>query len=547
MRQRKGLSLLVCQWNVFTLHSPQYHTRRLQVNPPLSSLILDTCVATPRLVTQMILGHDTFRGTRTTIDVYSETISFKSHPGLLVKLIPSLPGATMIEDTRDHISEFQAEHPAVVCNRIWAEKKNGKETVDFETAIALTGQGRFHYRLMFGCGFCLVAMVCELYGTSYLLPAAQCDFQMSAQEKGLLNSISLIGVISSSHLWGYLADTKGRRKILMVTLAMDAVCAVISCFAPTFYIYLVVRYFCGFFVCGPSAIVYAYIGEFHAAPTRARAIVFVSVVVSIASIGQPASATVAFAPCGQRKGILPFQLSAISSSLSLSLSLSRGCGDLFRHFLSERLLCYLDNGIVRRKEVGVVMSGVRVNTFVCKLVYKSHAEKSVISERACEILQIESIGGNVGLKLGSSSLVAGLAWLVIPQPWSFQLAWFTFNSWRVFVFLCAVPSILTCLFLFFFLPESPKYYLVKGREEEALTILGWMYSLNNNTSPEDYPIKSIKMELPPEELERLKALSESPTLLTVVKSVWYQTAPLFCRPHLGATLLVCFTQFGLFT
>nr|CAD7262956.1 unnamed protein product [Timema shepardi] len=315
-----------------------------------------------------------------------------------------------------------------------AEKKNGKETVDFETAIALTGQGRFHYRLMFGCGFCLVAMVCELYGTSYLLPAAQCDFQMSAQEKGLLNSIGLIGggrmvgvgesrgeelstlgdpgaecwrsesllsvslagaagvshpvgsplegtirleggspgntesrwevkeqsrqhevvvggegtvpatekgasnwfgktrvllagkrtnrnkgvdhrgksvtdgsvnmdrersrqkgsggwsgrcVISSSHLWGYLADTKGRRKILMVTLAMDAVCAVISCFAPTFYIYLVVRYFCGFFVCGPSAIVYAYIGEFHAAPTRARAIVFVSVVVSIASIGQP--------------------------------------------------------------------------------------------------------------------------------------------------------------------------------------------------------------------------------------------------------------------
>nr|CAD7459544.1 unnamed protein product [Timema tahoe] len=259
-----------------------------------------------------------------------------------------------------------------------AEKKNGKETVDFETAIALTGQGRFHYRLMFGCGFCLVAMVCELYGTSYLLPAAQCDFQMSAQEKGLLNSISLIGVISSSHLWGYLADTKGRRKILMVTLAMDAVCAVISCFAPTFYIYLVVRYFCGFFVCGPSAIVYAYIGEFHATPTRARAIVFVSVVVSIASIGQPASATVAFTPCGQRKGILPFQQRAVTSSLCLSLF--SGCGDLFRHFLSERLLCYLDNGIGRRTEVGVVMSGVRVNTIVCT--------------------GVESIGGNAGLKPG---------------------------------------------------------------------------------------------------------------------------------------------------
>nr|CAD7409774.1 unnamed protein product [Timema cristinae] len=36
-------------------------------------------------------------------------------------------------------------------------------------------------------------MVCQLYLSSYLLPAAQCDFQMTAQEKGLLNSISYAG------------------------------------------------------------------------------------------------------------------------------------------------------------------------------------------------------------------------------------------------------------------------------------------------------------------------------------------------------------------
>nr|CAD7393291.1 unnamed protein product [Timema cristinae] len=39
----------------------------------------------------MILGHNFFRKTRTTIDVYSGTISFKSHPGLLVRLTLPAP------------------------------------------------------------------------------------------------------------------------------------------------------------------------------------------------------------------------------------------------------------------------------------------------------------------------------------------------------------------------------------------------------------------------------------------------------------------------
>nr|CAD7415676.1 unnamed protein product [Timema poppensis] len=79
----------------------------------------------PRLVTQIILGHNFFRWTRTTIDLYSGTISFKSHPGLLVRLTPlscpDTPSTTVLEERRNHIPKFEAvlaEYPDVVCDRI---------------------------------------------------------------------------------------------------------------------------------------------------------------------------------------------------------------------------------------------------------------------------------------------------------------------------------------------------------------------------------------------------------------------------------------------
>ncbi|XP_063243879.1 uncharacterized protein LOC134543053 isoform X5 [Bacillus rossius redtenbacheri] len=168
-----------------------------------------------------------------------------------------------------------------------AKRKAGNECMDFEGAINQAGHGKFHYCLLLGCALCLVSTVCEIYGTAYLLPAAQCDFNMTAQQKGLLGSIALIGVICSSQLWGYLADSLGRKKIIVFTLAMDAVCGIASSLAPDFYSFLIVRFFGGFFICGAATVVYVYIGEFHAEANRAKFIILLSVVVSLSSIFQP--------------------------------------------------------------------------------------------------------------------------------------------------------------------------------------------------------------------------------------------------------------------
>jgi VNT family MFS transporter (synaptic vesicle glycoprotein 2) len=56
-------------------------------------------------------------------------------------------------------------------------------------------------------------------------------------------------------------------------------------------------------------------------------------------------------------------------------------------------------------------------------------------------------------------LCTGLAWAVIPHP---ELGYFsekfTYNSWRIFVAICTIPS-LTSAAMFAFMPESPKFFL----------------------------------------------------------------------------------------
>ncbi|XP_069704226.1 synaptic vesicle glycoprotein 2B-like [Periplaneta americana] len=171
-----------------------------------------------------------------------------------------------------------------------SNERNGEpktqSTTSFEEAIKLTGHGKFHLFLLLACGACLVAMVAEAFGTAFIIPPAQCEFEMGAFEKGILNAITYVGMISSSHLWGYLADTQGRRKMLILSLFLDAICAVLSSIAPTFWLFCLLRYFNGFFICAPSAVIFAYLGEFHSATTRTKAIMLMSPMMSIGGLLQ---------------------------------------------------------------------------------------------------------------------------------------------------------------------------------------------------------------------------------------------------------------------
>lgn len=89
--------------------------------------------------------------------------------------------------------------------------------------------------------------------------------------------------------------------------------------------------------------------------------------------------------------------------------------------------------------------------------------------------------------------VAGLAWLIIPAKIGYTTPEFTYNSWRIFLLICSFPSFVVSALLFF-LPESPKFLLMRGRPDEAIEIFKNIYAMNTGHLPDEYPVKQLIMD-----------------------------------------------------
>ncbi|KAJ9599348.1 hypothetical protein L9F63_010169 [Diploptera punctata] len=271
-------------------------------------------------------------------------------------------------------------------------------------------------------------MVAEVFGTAFLIPAAECEFNMGPNEKGVLNAICYIGMITSSHLWGYLADTKGRRKMLILALLVDGICSFVSSLSHAYWLFVTLRFLNGFFICAPSAVVFAYLGEFHSQATRTRAVLFMSVFLSLGGL----------------------------------LSTSQG-----------------------------------------------------------------------------------LAWLLIPKVWTLEIPWLGINysSWRVFIVTGALPSFVAAFMLTFLLPESPKYLFTVGKEQEALNVLRYVFSMNTGKQPDEYPVTQVSLD----EVEPEAALKNKPVSpFGIMKNMWDQTKPLFQKRYVLLTSLAFIMQFSFY-
>lgn len=92
----------------------------------------------------------------------------------------------------------------------------------------------------------LYAVVMETSGVIFLIPVAQCDLNLTTSRKGILGGASLFGIICSSHLWGYLADTKGRRAVIQPTLCVAFILSFSASFVKDFYIFAALKFLNGF-------------------------------------------------------------------------------------------------------------------------------------------------------------------------------------------------------------------------------------------------------------------------------------------------------------
>lgn len=119
-------------------------------------------------------------------------------------------------------------------------------SVEFEEAIKKCKFGKFNYILIALSGGLMACGLFELTSVNFILSFAQCDLDMSSTDKGILSAIGYVGVILSSHLWGFLADTKGRRATLIPSLLIAFVVTVLSSLANNFWLLVCLRFINGF-------------------------------------------------------------------------------------------------------------------------------------------------------------------------------------------------------------------------------------------------------------------------------------------------------------
>lgn len=115
----------------------------------------------------------------------------------------------------------------------------------------------------------------EILLLSFALPAIRAEFGLTTTQGGLLATATLLGIGVSSVTVGWLADNYGRKRALMVSLAVFGVFTAALAVVPGFTMFLVLRFVAGLGLGGVWGVVSTYVVETWPAGQRGRAAAFV--------------------------------------------------------------------------------------------------------------------------------------------------------------------------------------------------------------------------------------------------------------------------------
>uniref|UniRef100_A0A1B6M7R8 Major facilitator superfamily (MFS) profile domain-containing protein n=1 Tax=Graphocephala atropunctata TaxID=36148 RepID=A0A1B6M7R8_9HEMI len=139
--------------------------------------------------------------------------------------------------------------------------KEKLKEVNFEEAMEIAGWGKFSIFMILLSGLTMCVTMLGAMDVAYLLPSAQCDLDLSSRRKGLLGSAYFIGTITAAHLSGFLADTLGRKFILIRGTSLNVMVYILGSLAPNFWIFFVLKIFSGVLTAPTLTAVYPLLGE----------------------------------------------------------------------------------------------------------------------------------------------------------------------------------------------------------------------------------------------------------------------------------------------
>ncbi|XP_050395730.1 synaptic vesicle glycoprotein 2C [Patella vulgata] len=185
-----------------------------------------------------------------------------------------------------------------------------------------------------------------------------------------------------------------------------------------------------------------------------------------------------------------------------------------------------------------ILSGCGIGGSV-PVIFSYFAEFQQKSHRGTmlSVLTLLWMSGNV--------VESGLAWIILPDQVGFTTSVIDYRGWRLFICLCAVPSFVSFI-AFIFMPESPKYLLQQGKEDEAIQILQKIYKMNNGK--ELFEIKKLiigdteKDQLINNTTDTIPNKSSNVCLFSrffsTIKAIFRKLASLFNRHYALKTILL---------
>ncbi|XP_013185277.2 synaptic vesicle glycoprotein 2C [Amyelois transitella] len=294
--------------------------------------------------------------------------------------------------------------------------KSDENSADLDQALAVVGMGWYNIKYSLVLALFLIASIVEPMGYSFVLPAAKCDLDMTDAQRGIISSVPYLGIVVTSFPWGYLVDTRGRKRMIIFSSLAAGLFGVVSAFMPELVSFTIFKTITALCIACPAAVPYTFIGE-----------------------------------------MLPLRHRDITLSITNAM------------------------------------------------------------------------------QIFGSTLVPVLGFGILPLNFRSNFGAYDFRPWRLLCILYSCTFFIAA-FLMSFGPESPKYLLSQGKYDEALKVLQNMYAGNKGKSPEDFPIKKLKV--PPASTEEK---------LSFLQSLKIQSVPLLRRPYLKWMALNGFLLFGVFS
>jgi putative MFS transporter len=168
--------------------------------------------------------------------------------------------------------------------------------LSFETAVAAAGTGAFQKRLLGIFGLVWAADAMQVLAIGFTAPSIATSFGLTVPQALQTGTTFFLGMLAGAFLFGRLADRYGRKRVLIVTVLIDAVFGLASALAPDFGWLLVLRFLTGLGVGGTLPVDYAMMAEFLPAERRGRWLVILEgfwavgmVLVALASWGVQAA------------------------------------------------------------------------------------------------------------------------------------------------------------------------------------------------------------------------------------------------------------------